>query len=109
MTPRMVNAIPTANTNLSGLLFGAMFPLLAPACLDQLPSEVCEPLHTSLLVQKMRGTWRVTCDGGHSCRGGGLACYAYGRYGSTPAVSCSCRSGRALVSIPPMIRACPRH
>jgi hypothetical protein len=29
----MVNAIPTANKNLAGFGFGAMFPLLAPVLL----------------------------------------------------------------------------
>jgi hypothetical protein len=43
---------------------------------------------------------------------GSKACYLDGRYGSTPSplwVSCSCRSGQALVSNPPTRRACPRH
>jgi hypothetical protein len=33
MIARMVNAIPTANTNLAGFGFGAMDPLLAPGTL----------------------------------------------------------------------------
>jgi hypothetical protein len=63
MTARMVNAIPTANPNLAGFDFGAMYPppntstllVLVPSQY-QLPSgEGCELLHTSLVVQKMMG------------------------------------------------------
>jgi hypothetical protein len=58
----MVNAIPTANTNLAGFGFGAMFPselpllvpvpvlVLAARFLEGLIGDVYELLHTSLIV-----------------------------------------------------------
>ena len=47
MTARMIDAIPTANTNLVSFGFGAMFPLLAPVPVLLMPSgETCELLHT---------------------------------------------------------------
>src|SRR5262245_52701524 len=66
MAARMVNAIPTANTNLAG--FVATVPL---HCKQSRPlgrivradsAEMCELLHTSPLVQKMMGSRRVTRD-----------------------------------------------
>src|SRR5262245_30888564 len=59
MAARMVNAIPTANTNRAG--FVATVPL---HCKQSRPlgrivraesGEMCEPLHTSPVVQKMMG------------------------------------------------------
>jgi hypothetical protein len=38
MAARMVNAIPTANTNLAGFGFGAMFPSGYPAGTSTRPS-----------------------------------------------------------------------
>jgi hypothetical protein len=67
MAARMVNAIPTANTNLAGFGFGAMFPswlfcwyqvsVLVPDCriFKEPIGEVYELLHSSPLVQKMMG------------------------------------------------------
>ena len=67
MAARMVNAIPTANTNLAGFGFGAMFPswlfcwyqvsVLVPDCriFKDPIGEVYELLHSSPLVQKMMG------------------------------------------------------
>jgi len=69
MTARIIDAIPTANTNLAGLGFGAMYPLLAPVLVLMLPSgKTCELLHTSPVVQKMMGYSKTSCDGGHSYR-----------------------------------------
>ena len=67
MAARMVNAVPTANTNLAGFGFGAMFPswlfcwyqvsVLVPDCriFKEPIGEVYELLHSSPLVQKMMG------------------------------------------------------
>src|SRR5215831_7793071 len=67
MAARMVNAVPTANTNLAGFGFGAMFPswlfcwyqvsVLVPDCriFKDPIAEVYELLHSSPLVQKMMG------------------------------------------------------
>jgi len=58
MAARMVNAIPTANANLAGFGFGAMFPswltllvpvpVLVPAAgfLEGQSGKMCELLHT---------------------------------------------------------------
>jgi hypothetical protein len=62
MTARVVSAIPTANKNLAGFGFGAMYPVLAPVLcwywypvLLRLSRERCELVHTPLLVQKIMG------------------------------------------------------
>jgi hypothetical protein len=59
MTARTVNAIPTANTKLADIVFGAMFPSCYLAGTSTRPStkstgllegrmgEMCELLHTS--------------------------------------------------------------
>jgi hypothetical protein len=78
MIARMVNAIPTANTNLAGFGFGAMDPLLAPGTLLVvvpvlvLPSgKRCELIHTSVLVQKMM-MYRKAANRAHGFRVGDL-------------------------------------
>src|SRR6478672_3660019 len=64
MSARVVNAIPPTNTSLAGFAFGAMYPLLAPVLLlVPVHRGRCELLHTSLVVQKMMGYSKATCDG----------------------------------------------
>src|SRR4029077_6278947 len=71
MSARVVNAIPPTNTSLAGFAFGAMYPLLAPVLLlVPVHRGRCELLHTSLVVQKMIGHSKATCDGDHSYRTG---------------------------------------
>src|SRR5215510_14635173 len=84
--------------------------------------EMCELLHTSLVVQKMNGRAGRPKNNGvleeqpvtavTSSEAGSVAGWSGGRYGSTPTppwVFCSCRSGQALASTSTTIRACPRH
>src|SRR5262249_187461 len=82
----MIDAVPAANTNLAGLVFGAIYPLLAPApVLVPTAIGMCEPLHTSLVCPKNDGVLRsVTCDGCHSYRGRSVAGCFDGRCGSAP-------------------------
>src|SRR5215472_17834998 len=66
MAARMVNAIPTANTNRAGFVGTVPLHCKRSRLLGRIvraeSGEMCELLHTSPVVQKMMGSRRVTRD-----------------------------------------------